>query len=191
MNEKLNLNISEELKNKIKKIKILITDIDGIHTDGSYYVGDMGEFKRYHASDGAAIVTARYADLPIAIISGRKSGSTTRRCKELSIPQSLVYQGYMNKMEPYKEILKKFNVSDENVAYVGDDLIDEPVMLKAGVSFSVPNARFEIRNIADFVTVTKGGDGAVKEIIELILKVQNRFDSALNNLRNHYSQKTK
>jgi 3-deoxy-D-manno-octulosonate 8-phosphate phosphatase (KDO 8-P phosphatase) len=168
MNEKLNLNISEELKNKIKKIKILITDVDGIHTDGSYYVGDMGEFKRYHASDGAAIVTARYADLPIAIISGRKSGSTTRRCKELSIPESLVYQGY-----------------------VGDDLIDEPVMLKAGVSFSVPNARPEIKNIADFVTVTKGGDGAVKEIIELILKVQNRFDSALNNLRNHYKQKTK
>ncbi|MEA3499733.1 MAG: HAD hydrolase family protein [Candidatus Marinimicrobia bacterium] len=185
------MNISEELKDKIKKIKILITDVDGILTDGSYYVGDMGEFKRYHASDGAAIVTARYADLPIAIISGRKSGSTTRRCKELSIPESLVYQGYMNKMEPYKEIIKKFNVSDENVAYVGDDLIDEPLLLKAGVSFSVPNARFEIKEIADMVTVVKGGDGAIKEIIELILKVQNKFEPALNKLRNHYKQKTK
>ncbi len=185
------MNISKELRDKIKKIKILITDVDGILTDGSYYVGDMGEFKRYHASDGAAIVTARYADLPIAVISGRKSGSTTRRCKELSIPESLVYQGYMNKMEPYKEITKQFKVSDENVAYVGDDLIDEPLMFKAGVSFSVPNARSEIKNIADMVTVVNGGDGAIKEIIELILKTQNRFESALNKLRNHYKQKAK
>ena len=187
MNEKINLNISEELKRRINKIKILITDMDGIHTDGFYYVGDTGEFKRFHASDGAAIVIARYADLPVAIISGRMSGSTTRRCKELGIPKSLVYQGYLNKIGPYKKILKKFNCLDENVAYVGDDLIDEPLLLKAGVSFSVPNARTEIINMVDYVTIAKGGYGAVKEIIELILKTQNRFEGALDKLRNLYS----
>ncbi len=191
MNKKRIMNISEKLIYKIKKVKILITDMDGIHTDGSYYVGDTGEFKRFHASDGAAIVTARYADLPIAIISGRASESTTRRCRELSIPDSLVYQGCLNKMEPYEEILKKFDVLDENVAYVGDDLIDEPLLLKAGVSFSVPNARSEIKEIVDYVTNAKGGDGAVREIIELILKTQNRFELALDNLRNRYKEKTK
>ncbi|MEA1987245.1 MAG: HAD hydrolase family protein [Candidatus Marinimicrobia bacterium] len=176
-----------ELIEKIKKIKVLITDMDGIHTDGAYYVGDTGEFKKFHASDGAAIVTARFADLPIVIISGRASGSTTRRCEELSIPKSRVFQGYLNKLEPYKKILKEFNVKDEDVAYVGDDWIDEPLLLKAGVSFSVPNAREEIRKIVDYITTAEGGNGAVKEIIELILKTQNRFESALEKLKNkHY-----
>ncbi|MGC9513547.1 MAG: KdsC family phosphatase [Fidelibacterota bacterium] len=180
--------MTDDLKKRIQKIKLLITDMDGVHTDGSFYVGTMGEMKRFHATDGAAIVLARHAEFPIAIISGRASEATRQRIKELHISSDLVYEGYMNKTIPYEKLLEKFKVSDEDVAYVGDDFIDEPVLRRAGVSFSVANAREEIRQIVDYVTTAEGGDGAVREIIELILKIQGRFETALHKMRTLYTQ---
>jgi len=178
--------MTQDLKKRIKKIKLLITDLDGVHTDGSFYVSGFGEFKRFHAADGAAVVLARHAELPIAIISGRASQATQKRIKDLQIPEELVFEGYMNKTVPYEKLLKKFNVSDDEVAYVGDDFIDEPILKRVGVAFSVPNARKEIRDICHYVTRAEGGNGAVREIIELILTVQGRFQSSLDKMRTLY-----
>ncbi len=177
-----------ELRQRLNKIKLLITDLDGVHTDGSFYVGEFGEMKRFHASDGAAVVLARHAKFPIAIISGRASQATQRRILELNIPKDLVFEGYMNKTIPFEKLLKKFNLTDQEVAYVGDDYIDEPLLRRAGVSFSVANAREEIRAICDYVTSAEGGNGAVREIIELILKTQGRFQEALDKMRNLYGR---
>lgn len=180
--------MTNDLKKRIQKIKLLITDLDGVHTDGSFYVGPNGEMKRFHAADGAAIVLARHAGFPIAIISGRASEATQQRIKELHFPSDLVFEGYMNKTIPYEILLKKFKLSDDEVAYVGDDFIDEPVLIRVGVAFSVINAREEIRNICDYVTTAEGGNGAVREIIELILKTQERFQAALDQMRTLYTQ---
>lgn len=179
--------MTDVLKEKILKIKLLITDMDGVHTDGSFYMGTMGEMKRFHTADGASITLAHYANFPIAIISGRASEATQARMRELNIPSDLVFEGYMNKSIPYEILLKKFNLKDEEVAYVGDDFIDEPLLKRVGVSFSVANAREEIRQICDYVTLSEGGNGAVREIIELILKTQGRFEAALNKMRIRYN----
>ncbi|HDT12612.1 MAG TPA: 3-deoxy-D-manno-octulosonate 8-phosphate phosphatase [Candidatus Marinimicrobia bacterium] len=178
--------MEQQLIERLKKIKLLITDLDGVHTDGSFYVSGFGEFKRFHASDGAAVVLARHAELPIAIISGRASLATQQRIKDLQIPEDLVFEGYMNKTIPYELLLKKFNVTDDEVAYVGDDFIDEPILKRVGAAFSVPNARKEIRDICHYVTHAEGGKGAVREIIELILTIQGRFQPSLDKMRTLY-----
>jgi 3-deoxy-D-manno-octulosonate 8-phosphate phosphatase (KDO 8-P phosphatase) len=180
--------MTNDLKQRLQKIKLLITDLDGVHTDGSFYVGKIGELKRFHASDGAAMVLARHAEFPIAIISGRASEATQRRILELKIPRELVFEGYMNKLIPFELLLKKFGLTEKEVAYVGDDYIDEPLLNRAGVAFSVANAREEIRSICDYVTIAEGGNGAVREIVELILKTQGRFQEALDKMRQLYQK---
>lgn len=154
-----------------KKIKLLIFDVDGVLTGGHIVVGTEGEaVKAFHAQDGLGISLAHQAGLKTAIITGRESEMVRRRGVELKIGD--VYQGAADKVTALKELLSKHAVSLEQIAYVGDDINDLPVMVQVGLPCAVANAVPEVKAVAKYVTDRQGGNGAVRDIIEYILKSQ-------------------
>jgi 3-deoxy-D-manno-octulosonate 8-phosphate phosphatase (KDO 8-P phosphatase) len=153
---------------KIKDIKLLISDVDGVLTDGTIYIGSDGtEFKNFSVEDGAGAAYARMAGLPIALISGRFSLCTLLRSKEMGIEHC--YQGKLNKIDSYEELKEIFNVSDNQIAYIGDGLIDIPLLKRVGFPCSVPGAHERVKSLCDHITSTQGGRGAFREVVELIL----------------------
>ncbi len=159
----------------IQNIKIIISDVDGVLTDGTISLGSDGtEFKRFSVEDGAGAAYARLANIPIALISGRFSLCTSRRASEMGIKHC--YQGKLNKLDSYKEILDIYNLSDKEVAYIGDGLIDIPILSKVGFPCTVPDAHEKVLSVADFITTKKGGNGAFREVVELILDKQGIYD---------------
>lgn len=157
-------------------------DVDGVLTDGSIYVGpDNVEFKRFTVEDGVGVALARQAQLPLAIISGRYSLATTERAKQLKIDD--IYQGQMNKLKPFEELLGKFGLESVEVAYIGDGLIDIPVLERVGLPVTVPNAHPLVKQKAIYVTERTGGNGVVLEVVEWILKQQNRIEDVVAGLR--------
>ena len=157
---------------KIKKIRILLLDVDGVLTDGSiYYNSEGSETKKFNVKDGLGIRLLLEKGIKVGIITGRKSEALTKRYKELGIDEEYVYQGIGSKKIPaLKDILKKSNLKISNVAYVGDDLPDIPIMKNVGLSFAVADAINDIKDMADFVCTKKGGEGAVREVCDMILK---------------------
>ncbi len=157
---------------KIKKIRILLLDVDGVLTDGSiYYNSEGSETKKFNVKDGLGIRLLLEKGIKVGIITGRKSKALTKRYKELGIDEEYVYQGLGSKKIPaLKDILKKSNLKISNVAYVGDDLPDIPIMKNVGLSFAVADAINDIKDMADFVCTKKGGEGAVREVCDMILK---------------------
>ncbi|MDO9548713.1 MAG: HAD hydrolase family protein [Candidatus Marinimicrobia bacterium] len=167
------------------KIKLVISDVDGVFTDGSLYIGHNGEeFKRFNVLDGAGIALMKAVEIPMAIISGRKSGVTLHRMKELGLDEHL-YQGNLAKIEPYLKIKADFDLNDAEILYIGDDLVDIPLIRRAGVGVAVANAAQIVKNAADYVTHVRGGHGAVREVIELLLNAQDKFAMALEKLTKH------
>ncbi len=163
------------LEDKAKKIKMFIMDVDGVLTDGRIVLGNGGEeLKFFHVVDGVGINLAHRAGLRTAIISARRSSVTSLRAKQLGI--EIVYQVNGDKREAYEEILKQHHLQDEEVAYIGDDLHDFPILKRVGLSLSVPNGREEIKEIVDCITKRGGGQGAVREAIEIILKAQGKWE---------------
>ena len=125
---------ADELKSIVKEISLIISDVDGVLTDASIYIGGDGtEFKKFSVEDGAGAAFARYASIDIALISGRYSAATELRAKELKIEHC--YQGKLNKIEAYNELCDIYNVTPENIAYIGDGIIDLPVIEKSAISF--------------------------------------------------------
>lgn len=175
------MTIPEYVLQKAKQVTLLVSDVDGVFTDGSIYVGESGELKRFSVNDGMGIALSRMTSLEIALLSGRHSEATSIRAEELGIGDH-VYQGYLNKIVALREILKRFNVDTEHVAYIGDDYVDIPVMREVVLSFAVPNARDAVKAVADLTLETHGGDGAVTEVIELLLKARGEFDEALEKM---------
>ncbi|MBS1271709.1 MAG: 3-deoxy-D-manno-octulosonate 8-phosphate phosphatase KdsC [Candidatus Marinimicrobia bacterium] len=175
------MSIPKAVAQKAAKIELLVSDVDGVFTDGSIYVGEAGELKRFSVNDGMGIALSRMTSLEIALLSGRHSEATSIRAEELGIGDH-VYQGYLNKIVALKDILRKFDVGKEHVAYVGDDYVDIPVMRQVGLSFAVQNARDKVKEVADYTLKTHGGDGAVTEVIEIILKARGEFDQALEEM---------
>ena len=159
----------------IKNIKILISDVDGVLTDGTISLGSDGtEFKRFSVEDGAGAAYARLAGIPIALISGRFSICTSRRASEMGIKHC--YQGKLNKLDAYNEILDIYKLSDKEVAYIGDGLIDIPILSRVGFPCTVPNAHRKVLAVSDFVTNKEGGYGALREVVELILTEKGIYD---------------
>jgi len=157
-------------------------DVDGILTDGSIYVGPDGtELKRFTVEDGAGAALARQARLPLALISGRHSEATAVRARQMKIED--VFQGYMNKLEPFRMLLDKFDLGAHEVTYIGDGLIDLPVMERVGVPVSVPNAHPLVKEAAIYITRRSGGQGVLREVVEWILTQQGRFDEVVASLR--------
>jgi 3-deoxy-D-manno-octulosonate 8-phosphate phosphatase (KDO 8-P phosphatase) len=164
---------------RAKNIKLLILDVDGVLTDGHIIFGRDGELmKNFHSQDGLGIAAAHRAGLKTAIITGRESQIVHLRSSELKIVD--VYQGSMNKIEALAALIAKYNLELEEIAYVGDDLIDLPVMVQVGLSCAVANAVAEVKKHAHLVTDHYGGHGAVREVVEFILKSQGKWDDIVN-----------
>jgi 3-deoxy-D-manno-octulosonate 8-phosphate phosphatase (KDO 8-P phosphatase) len=158
-----------------KKIKMIISDIDGVWTDGSIYRGtDNMELKKFSVFDGVGVAYARAAELKIAIISARYSPATEFRAKELKIDDC--YNGGLNKLHAYNDLKKKYSLSDDQIAYLGDDMVDLPVMELVGLPIAVANATPDIMQVAEHTTEVKGGEGAFREAVEWIIKKQNRAE---------------
>ena len=157
---------------------MLISDVDGVWTDGSFYKGsDSFELKKFSVFDGVGMAMARTADLRIALISGRYSPATESRAKELKIKD--VYNGNLNKIPAYEELKKKYELDDSSIAYLGDDWIDIPVMNRVAVPIAVENASLEVKNIAIHITKTSGGNGAFREAVEWIIDQQGRKEEII------------
>lgn len=158
-----------ELKNKKQsKIKLFATDCDGVLTDaGMYYNVEGDMLKKFNTKDGMGFAMLRDKGIKTAILTGENSPIVARRAEKLRIDD--VYLGCVNKVEAMKELLEKYNISFDEVAYIGDDINDLPLLEKVGLSFSVNDAMESVKNIVDVITSTNGGDGAVREAIEYII----------------------
>ncbi len=158
----------------VKDIKIVIIDVDGVLTDGTIYIDAHGaETKGFNILDGTGISYLHRVGIKTAIISGRTSKAVIHRAKELNIVD--VYQGVVNKLEAYKEIREKYGLRDEEVCYIGDDLIDLPVLYRVGFPVTVANASPVVKREAAYVTKARGGFGAVREVAEMIIKYQDKW----------------
>jgi len=166
----------------INKVKMVISDVDGVWTDGAIYKGKDGiELKRFCVTDGAGVALLREAGLELALISGRHSDATAERAKELKIDN--VYNGTLNKIPPYNALKEKFNLTDDEIAYIGDDMIDIPVMELVGVPIATENASIPCKAVAIHITEKSGGYGAFREAVEWILTEQGRLANVFDSLR--------
>ena len=166
----------------INKIKMLISDVDGVWTDGTFYKGTDGiELKKFSVLDGVGTAMANAANIKIALISGRYSPATEHRAQELKIKD--IYNGSLNKLPVYKKLKEKYNLKDDEVAYIGDDLIDIPVMEKVALPIAVANATPEVKSISIYTTEISGGKGAFREAVEWIIEKQGRTEIVLEALK--------
>ncbi|WP_348532244.1 3-deoxy-manno-octulosonate-8-phosphatase KdsC [Methylobacter sp. Wu1] len=164
---------------KAKKLKLLILDVDGVLTDGKLFFDNEGnEYKAFHARDGHGIKLLRQTGVEVAVISGRKSNSVALRMKNLGI--EYVYQGHENKIAAFDEIIDKLQITPDQAAHVGDDLLDLPIMIRAGLAIAVDDANFVVKQHADWCTTLPGGHGAVREVCDLIMQAQGRFEDVVN-----------
>jgi len=159
---------------KLKKIELLLLDVDGIMTDGRIiYSNDGQETKAFDVKDGHGLKLIQRAGIKVGIITGRQSDVVIKRAEELGI--AFLYQGCRDKLEPYREILEKSGLTDEQAAYVGDDVVDLPVLTRVGFSATVADAVDDVKEYVDYITERPGGRGAVREICDLILKQSGRW----------------
>jgi len=160
----------------LNRIKLLLLDVDGVLTDGRIiYLNNGGEAKAFDVKDGHGLKLIQRAGIKVGIITGRQSDIVARRAAELGI--ELVYQGAKDKMQPFMEILEKLGLKASEVAYVGDDLVDLPVMRLVGFSATVADASDDIKPYVDLVTSRPGGRGAVREVCDLLLKQSSLWTS--------------
>ena len=166
------------LQSKASRIRLLLFDVDGVLTDGAVVMhADGSESKGFHIRDGAAIVWAQRAGLLVGLLSARSSGATAHRAAQLAI--RIVAQGVASKLAAYEQIVRDAKVDDAAVAYMGDDLLDLPVLARVGLSAAPADAAAEVRERVDFVSALPGGRGAARELIEVVLRAQQRWDEVL------------
>jgi 3-deoxy-D-manno-octulosonate 8-phosphate phosphatase (KDO 8-P phosphatase) len=161
---------------RLRRVSLLVLDVDGVLTDGRIQFDSSGrEVKVFHVHDGAGIAYFRKSGGKIALLSGRSSDCVSERARELGIEDCL--QGHLQKVGPYEGLLKKHGLTDDAVCYVGDDLTDLPLLRRAGFSVAPQNARAEVRRVASYVTRARGGEGAVREVVELLLRSQGKWEA--------------
>lgn len=169
--------VSDEILAKAKQIKLLICDVDGILSDGKIYMGNQGEeLKTFHTKDGFGLKALLNEGIEVAVITGRQSKIVTDRMNALSV--KYIYQGQGDKTHAFNELLSQLKLTHDQIAYIGDDVIDIPVMKLSGLSVAVSDAHPLVKQIASYVTVTKGGEGAVRECCDLILQAIDKLDMA-------------
>jgi len=160
------------------KIKLLLFDVDGVLTDGRLFLGDDGqEYKAFHSRDGHGIRMLQDSGVPVGLITGRTSRVVKHRIKDLDIKH--VYQGKRDKLPAYIALCKKLGLDFDQVAFVGDDVVDLPVMLKTGLAVAVQDAHPLVKQHAHWTTPSQGGKGAGRDVCELILFAQDRYDQAM------------
>lgn len=162
------------LNKRARKIQLILLDIDGVMTDGRMIVGPGGmQLKNFDVYDGFGIVLARRSGLKVGILTAEESDAVAERAKRLKI--DWVAQGALDKREAFARCLKHFGLTPDKITYIGDELIDLPILKVVGLSASVPNGRPEVKSRVHTVTQNAGGHGAVRELIELILKAQGHW----------------
>ncbi|MFT6835818.1 MAG: 3-deoxy-D-manno-octulosonate 8-phosphate phosphatase (KDO 8-P phosphatase) [Francisellaceae bacterium] len=155
---------------KLKKVKLLILDVDGVLTDGKIILSNNGdELKSFNVKDGLGIKLLQKLGIEVAIITGKTSNLVQRRFESLGV--KYIYQGQSNKIKAYQSLLARLNFIDNQVAYIGDDLPDLPLLTLVGFSITVNDGHYLIKNKVDFCTSQNGGDGAVREVCDMIYKV--------------------
>lgn len=166
-----------ELAAKAKAVRMLLMDVDGVLTDGTFERRGDDETKRFHSRDGIGIVLARRAGIKLGLISGRRSGAVEARARELQM--HFVRLGVGDKVACLEEALVQEGLASSQVAFMGDDLPDLPVLTRVGLSATVADAPRLVRSRVDYVTRARGGYGAVRELVEYILEAQGRLDELL------------
>lgn len=165
-----------EVLERAQKVRLLILDVDGVLTDGRIVISSNGvETKAFDVRDGFGLVLARGAGLKIALITAERSSVIPHRAKQLKI--DWVAQFARDKAKAFRRALSHFKVRPEAVAYVGDDLLDLPVLIQVGFSATVRDASEEVKRRVHYITKAPGGRGAVREVVELILRVQGRWEA--------------
>lgn len=168
---------------KAAKIKLAIFDVDGVLTDGGLYLSDSGqEYKKFHSKDGLGMKLLQQSGTPIAIITARKSELVRIRMQSLGIKH--IYQGQEDKRPAFERLINSLNIDREEVAYIGDDLIDLPILANVGLAVVVADAHPHLIPKADFVTRLPGGRGAAREVCELIMQGQGKLDGVYADFAN-------
>lgn len=162
----------------LRKTKLLIIDVDGTMTDGKIYLDDEGrEIKAFSAHDGSSLNLLKETDIKVSFITGRESAALQNRARELGVGE--VFQGVEDKIQVLQQLLEKYKIGLHEVAFIGDDYSDLPVMRQVGYSFAVANAREAVKEFAHYVTESRGGEGAVSEAVIKILKAQGLYDKII------------
>jgi len=163
---------------RAKRIRLIAFDVDGIMTDGGLYLSDSGEeFKRFNSLDGHGLKMLRASGVEPAIITGRMSRCVELRAKNLGIAH--LYQGVENKLAAMQDLLGRLGITLDAAAFMGDDVVDLPVMRRVALAVSVPEAPQIVRSLSHYVTQRQGGHGAVREVCELLMSSQNTLDAQL------------
>jgi 3-deoxy-D-manno-octulosonate 8-phosphate phosphatase (KDO 8-P phosphatase) len=168
----------QQVREKAKTIRLLILDVDGVLTSGVVYYGSHDvEMKGFHLHDGLGIKLLQKTGVTVAIISGKNSEPVARRMKEMNIEHA--YLGHDDKIAPYEHLKQTLKLSDDEIAYMGDDLPDLPLLRRAALAITVPQAPDIMKQHADFITKNKAGKGAVREACEFIMQAQGSYESVI------------
>jgi len=171
--------LSPELLERASRIRVLVLDVDGVLTDGRIVYAEHGdELKFFDVQDGAGLVFWNRVGLRSAIITSRRSRLLKRRAKEMRI--DFLAQGALLKLPAYEQMLKRFRVHPEQVCVMADDLMELPILRRSGLAVAVPNAVEEIKRASQYITQRPGGRGAVREVVELILKAKGLWEQVLH-----------
>jgi len=173
----------QDIQKKAQAIKMVIFDVDGVLTDGSLFIGDDGqEYKAFNSRDGLGIKILQKSGVDTGIITGRTSKVVTHRVKDLGIKH--VYQGQLDKMIAYNDLLDIAGIQSANVAYVGDDIVDLPVMTKVGLAIATQDAHPLVKQHAHWITPSNGGRGAGRDVCEFIMQAQGTLQTVFDNCLN-------
>lgn len=169
----------QDIIERASKVKLVIFDVDGVLTDGSLFLGDDGqEYKAFNSQDGHGMVMLQESGVQIAIITGRTSEVVRLRMASLGITH--VYQGHRDKLPPFEELKAAVKLTSDQIAYVGDDVVDLPVMSRVGLAIAVQDAHAFTKQHAHWITSSNGGQGAAREVCELLMEAQGKLHSTLH-----------
>jgi 3-deoxy-D-manno-octulosonate 8-phosphate phosphatase (KDO 8-P phosphatase) len=172
--------LSGPILDRASKIRLVLFDVDGVLTDGKLLMhADGSESKQFDIKDGSAIVWAMRLGIQIGFLSARSSAAAAQRAAQLGV--TLVHQGVASKLDTYDQIADSLMLDDEQIAYMGDDLLDLPVRLRAGLAAAPADAAADVRDRVHWVSVARGGDGAARALIEMILRAQQKWESIVAN----------
>jgi 3-deoxy-D-manno-octulosonate 8-phosphate phosphatase (KDO 8-P phosphatase) len=166
------------IEERAKRVQLLLFDVDGVLTDGKILLdADARESKRFDIRDGTALVWAQRLGFTVGFLSARSSAATSQRAAQLGI--TLVHQGVPSKLQAYEQIVDELLLEDDRVAYMGDDILDLPVLSRVGLSAAPADAALDVRTRVNWVSQARGGDGAARDLIEFVLRTQGRWDAIL------------
>ena len=168
----------EGIEERIRPIKMLLMDVDGVMTDGGIFFGPGAmELRKFHVHDGIGVALAKAAGLLVGILTSKDSEAVRRRAEDLGMDE--IQQNFFHKEEGYRNILNKYGLKDEEIAYIGDDILDIPILKRVGLSFCVADAAEEVKSVSHYIIRKKGGEGAIREVVAILLEGLGKKEQAV------------